>query len=111
MRLSFSAWSASLAVLATTAMSGCVTRDPSVEIERRADGAYRIAVLRCRGGDDEAARATVRADLDVVAKRRCRRGYRWSIEPEFANAHLGNAVFGECPAIEATATALCENSP
>lgn len=110
MRLSFSARSASLAVLATTALSGCVTRDPSVDVERLADGTYRIQTIRCRGGD-EGVRDAARGDLEAAAKRRCPRGYRWLSEPDYANAHLGTAVLGECPAIEATATALCEKSP
>lgn len=97
-----------VAVFALATLSGCVTRDPSIDIDRNSDGSYRIKVLRCGGSDD--AQVLVRQDIDAAARRRCRGLYRWTEAPVIGRGHLGTAVLGECPAVTAVATAICENT-
>jgi hypothetical protein len=97
-----------VAVFALATMSGCVTRDPSIDIDRNSDGSYRIEVLRCRGDDD--AQACVREDVETAARKRCRGPYRWAEAPVIGRGHLGTAVLGECPAAKAVATVICENT-
>ncbi len=97
-----------LATFVAAAMTGCVTRNPSIDIDRNSDGSYRIEVLRC--GGDEDAQVLVREDLDAAARRRCHGPYRWAEPPIIGRGHLGTAVLGECPAAKAVATALCENT-
>ena len=89
-------------------LTGCMTRSPRIEVDRQADGSYRIEVLRC-GWDQGPLRDELRNDLDIEARRRCPRGRRWLRGPEYDNAYLGTAVLGECPATRAVATVLCEN--
>jgi hypothetical protein len=97
-----------VATFVVATMAGCVTRNPSIDIDRNSDGSYRIEVLRCDG--DEEAQVLVREDPDAAARRRCRGLYRWAEAPAIGRGHLGTAVLGECPAVTAVATALCENT-
>ncbi len=99
----------SLVVFASAMLTGCLTRNPSIDVARQSDGTYRIEVLRC-AWDDPAVRDEIRKDLDATAKRRCPRGHRWRAEPEYARARLGTAALGECPATKAIAIAMCENN-
>lgn len=93
-----------LALLLATILSGCIS-NPKVSAERKNDGAWALGVTACSYSGE---RSEVVDELNRQAAKRCRHG--WEVVDRQVNDRvmLGNAVFGECPAVRVSATVLCK---